>query len=54
MIAGGEGGSGGGVSEIGEGDREVQTSNCKISNSCDKKYSIGMTVNNIIITLGGD
>ena len=35
--------------EIGEGDQEIQTSNCKINYSGYEMQSVGMIVNNYII-----
>ena len=35
--------------EIGEGDQEIQTSNCKINYSWYEVHSVGTIVNNYII-----
>ena len=42
------------MSEIGEGDEEVQTSSYKIHESQDAMYSMGNIVNNIAVTLYSD
>ena len=42
----------GGMSEIGERDKEVQTCSYKVNE--DEKFSIKNIVNNIVVTLYGD
>ena len=43
-----------GMSEIGEGDEEIQTSTYKIKETWDEMYSMGNTISYTTITLYSD